>query len=83
MNKGEKAIKHDGIRVFQASSEMEILRLMNYRVKGREKEVLTATKCTVQPVTRTPACNTNLWAFAPLKEGSRDGWMFSIFPGKL
>lgn len=56
---------------------------MNYRVKGREKEVLTATKCTVQPVTRTPACNTNLWAFAPLKEGSRDGWMFNIFPGKL
>lgn len=81
MNKGAKVSKGDGIKVFQASSEVKILRLMNY--KGKEKDVLTATKCTVQPVTRTPACNTNLWAFAPLKEGSRDGWMFSIFPGKL
>lgn len=46
------------------------------------QEVLTATKCTVQPVTLTPACSTSLCACAPLKDGSSDGWMFRIFPGK-
>ena len=47
------------------------------------RQWLTATKCTVQPVTRTPASKANLRALAPLKEGRRDGWMFSIFPRHL
>lgn len=35
--------------------------------------ILTATKWTVQPETRTPACRACFWAFTPLNEGSRDG----------
>lgn len=45
------------------------------------RDILTATKCTVHPVTVTPASRTCSWAFEPLNEGSKDGWMLSIFPG--
>lgn len=41
---------------------------------------LTATKWTVQPATRTPACRACFWAFTPLNDGSREGWMLSSFP---
>lgn len=80
MNEGEKAVKQDTVRDFHTSSKVKILRPVSD--EGWRKEILTATKCTVQPVTRTPASSTNLWAFAPLKEGSRDGWIFKIFPRK-
>jgi len=41
---------------------------------------LTSTKWTVQPVILTPASRANLWAWAPLKDGNRAGWMLMIRP---
>lgn len=42
--------------------------------------VLTATKWTVQPATRTPAWRACFWALTPLNDGNSDGWMFNSFP---
>ena len=42
--------------------------------------LLTATKCTVQPVSVTPASSTCLWASTPLNEGSSEGWMLRSLP---
>jgi len=33
---GEKVIKRDGIRVFQASSEVKILRLVSYKAEAKQ-----------------------------------------------
>ena len=40
----------------------------------------TSTKWTLHPEIRTLAASTCSWALWPLKEGSREGWMFSRCP---
>lgn len=40
----------------------------------------SVTQWTVQPETLTPASRAWRWACRPLNEGSREGWMLSIFP---
>src|SRR5437773_12004866 len=40
-----------------------------------------SVKWIVHPVTLTPAARASLWAWAPGKAGSREGWMFMIRMG--
>lgn len=48
-----------------------------------DNQALTETKCTVQPVSVTPASSACLWACMPLKDGSRDGWILRRRPCHL